>query len=139
MKLSRTLLAGVAAVLGGGCSGDSDPGRFVGNWRGAAGDVGLALEVGNESAAGGTVHLQGTISTGRLVCLNKGPMAGTVTNNTVQLSGHGSGTRSSLTLFDVVGELKDDTISGTLTLKGDSTNEEMCVLDKVPVSFQKVK
>jgi hypothetical protein len=137
MKLRAMLLGAIPGLLLAGCGGGGDSKFFVGTWHGQSEGIGLTLLVGSESTEGGTTHLQGTLSSNKMVCLSSGPVAGTVVDKAVQLSAHGSGSRSRFTLVDIAGELMGDKIMGTLTMSGDNQNEEMCDFDKAPIVLHK--
>jgi hypothetical protein len=136
MKPSAILL-GVAALVGFGCGGDEKPSFWVGTWKGEGAGVSLLLHVYEEIPRDGITHLLGAVSSIKLVCLNRGPGAGTVTEGKIQLAAQGSGSRSGLTLVDFAGELMGDKVTGSLTMTGDDQNEEKCDFDKTPVTFQK--
>jgi hypothetical protein len=136
MKLSAMFLTAVSSLGLAGCGG-SDAGFFVGTWRGESDGIGLTLEITEEVPQEGTSHLQGTLSSNRLVCLDRGRLAGTALDGAVKLSAHGTGTRSGFTLVDISGQLMGTTIMGTLTMKGDSQNLEPCNLDMAPIVLRK--
>jgi hypothetical protein len=135
MRLSAMLLG--AGLLLGGCGDGADPGFFVGTWQADSANIRLTLQVTNQVTAMGTIDLQGTLSSNKLVCLNNGPLHGTVVDKTVQMAAQGSGNGSRFTLVDIAGELMGSTITGTLTMSGDNQNEEMCDFDRVPIVLHK--
>ena len=116
----------------GGCGDGADPGFFVGTWQADSANIRLTLQVTNQDSSRGTIELQGTLSSNKLVCLNNGPLYGKVVDMTVQIAAHGSGNGSRFTLVDIAGELTGSTITGTLTMSGDNQNEEMCDFDRRP-------
>jgi hypothetical protein len=124
-------------LLVAGCGGDGES-KFVGTWSGATPGLGLTIAITDEVPEGDTLRLQGHINSAKKLCLVDGPMAGTAMNDTVKLSSHGTGTRSRLTLVDISGQLTGDKIMATLTMKGDTSNEEQCAFDQTPIVFQKM-
>ncbi len=137
MRRSAILLAAVPGLLLVACGGGDEPGFFVGTWRGETAGIALSLQVSSQVVEGGTTHLQGALSSGRLACLENGPLAGTVVDGLVTLAAHGTGRRSSLTVVDVIGQLSGITINGTLTMSGDNQPDEMCDFAQAPIAFQK--
>jgi hypothetical protein len=131
MKNKACILLALPILLAA-CGGGDSP-IFVGTWRGQSGPTSLVVQVSEEVSQAGALHLQGTVSSGRLACLENGPLAGMATDKTVKLSGHGSGRRSGITLVDISGERMGNTITGTLTMSGDNQNDEMCDFENAPI------
>ena len=127
MKHHVLVLAMLMACGGGD---DGDDGRLLGTWTGTAGGYAVTADVEAEYANGGSLSLQGIMSTDRPACFTNAMLAGTLSLTSVDLLASGSGSSSGTSIVRIRGEVMGNTITGQLDVTSASND---CHISAVPI------